>query len=238
MKKIFLLVLIACFVVACGNKENKTTVQEETVKIEPVKPEPPKIEPSRYSQPSDTVVIDDLQIILDSVSIHEPDLGHTSRELAKQIKRNNKMLHLHIRITNLGKTTKMIPFAEIVEEKRDRSGMNTVRIGGSDDPEEIRLASRLFIESKKNNFASSVKPKRTLTGAYTMKLKRYKYTAIAFWYRDDEPEAKSKEEKQLRSFVEDKITHGGEGVFKMVIDDFDPGNVGFDITELLSSKKN
>jgi len=229
ISKHIIIVIILLTLVACGNRKPEPIIEESTTK-----PELPKYEPSKYASIGDTIFINSLQITLDSVFVRVPDLGENSAMLQIYGKDNQEMLNVYVKITNTSKETKEIPYVDQIEEIRKKIGVNSVRIRKSDNQNDLgfRLGSRLFVNTKKNQFVVSVKPGQTISGLYRMGYKPYQFTAISFWYyNDDEIESES---QMMTMLVKMSKAYKVEKkpVFHILQKDAQINDVGFDITDL------
>ena len=216
---------------ACSN--NKQEPIEETP-IEPIieQPQEPQYAPSKYNSPGDTLFINDLQITLDSVSIRTTKVKHTRHQ--------QRMLSVHVSITNLGKETKQIPFLDQIKDERRRT--NTTRAGtfiingNNNDDLDYRIGSRMFFDTKTRKLATQVKPKRTTKGLYSIKYEPHKFSALSFWYITDKEKNDGQSVAMLDN-IANTHTVGGESVFQIRAKNAKIHDVGFDITDLLNQEK-
>lgn len=236
---IYMIFGLSMFFSSCGGKrveqkevmeipDSVTTVYEE-----------PKYEPSTYSSIGDTIVINDLYIVLDSVVIKIPEqkkvYGGSSR-----LKARSKMLLAYVEITNKGKETKEIPFVNIKEEIRRRKssegdgGFSSIHISGYDEDDlRPQVGSRLFYDAKKKDLALSIKPRQTLKGNYQMNFSSFKFSVLSFWYFDG---SSGNEQIDNLAKMSESYTLEGKNVMKIVPGDAELNDVGFDITELLKKE--
>ena len=239
---LFYSAIVALFITSCNNSNNATHPTEE-MPIEALSAETweaPQNRPSKYASPGDTVFINDLQIILDSVSIRTPSPEGSEAYKRVIAARGNKerMLNVYARITNTGKETKEIPFLDQIAERRTPVGMHSVMIVGNSNPsDEIRTGSRLFTSPRQKTLVLQVKPKQTIAGFYSIRYKAYKHSAISFWYHtaeetDDETQAMTGVRKMTQS-----TTLKGKPVFQIISGSTKVQDVGYDITDLVNPPK-
>lgn len=102
MKKLVCILIIALTTISCSNKKHDTDGVSEIGTNEKQKVR--TYESSKYASIGDTLLINHLQIILDSAFIRKIDVGENP--VLKQIyaNRNSKMLHAYVKITNIGNT--------------------------------------------------------------------------------------------------------------------------------------
>ena len=243
MKKAILSLLysaiIALLITSCNN--NNATTPEETPIEAPVETrEAPQLKPSKYALPDDTVFINDLQIILDSVSIITPSPEGSAAYKRAIAARGNKerMLNVYARITNTGKEAKEIPFLDQIAERRTPVGVHSVMIGGNSNPsDEFRTGSRLFTSPRQKGFVLEVKPKQTITGFYSIKYRAHKHSAISFWYYNADENQNENQAMAGVMKMTQSTTLKGKPVFQIISGSTKVQDVGYDITDLVNPPK-
>ena len=233
MKKRMLLpytVITVLLMISCGNSNQEP---KEEIPVEPIveQPRKPTYEPSRYSSQGDTVFINDLQIILDSVSVR------TTANKVGYLQGQQKMLSVYVSMTNIGKETKEIPFVDQIEEQRKRTDISTARIRLQNNPDDLdlRIGSRIFLDKKTKSVIIEIKPKQTVKGYYSIKYESRKFSALSFWYFTDEMESDDPKVAMIEK-VSKKQTVKGKNTFQILTKDVKVNDVGFDITDLINQK--
>lgn len=235
MKKLFYITLILLTVVSCSNKKQESP--DEPVVVVDEKPKEPEYEPSKYASTEDTLLINDLQIVLDSVLVRTPELGEKSGILKIYGADSQEMLNVYVKITNTSKEAKEIPYVDQIEEIRKRMGINSVRIRKSQDQDDMgfRLGSRMFINPEKEEFKVSVKPGQTISGFYTLNYKPHKFSVISFWYSSEDIDSESQTMSMLTKMSKSYKVEG-KPIFHILMKDAETKDVGFDITHLMKAK--
>lgn len=237
MKKLVCILIIALTAISCSNKKHETSRVSEIGANE--KQKVPAYESSKYASIGDTLLINHLQIILDSAFIRKIDVGENP--VLKQIyaKRNSKMLHAYVKITNIGNTVQDLPYVDQIEEIRKRTDINNTHRFKTNKQNDtgFRLGSRAFILLPQHEFKVSIKPKQTITGLYTTEYKPYQFSALSFWYNlDNNVEVDS---QMMSVIVEMAKSYKIEGkpIFSILMKDAKINDVGFDITEIINKSK-
>lgn len=243
MKYFFHLIVASILLLtSCGGANpNKQEIKPIAHPIEPISEKvksEPKVKPSKYSSPTDTIEINDLQIILDSVVMVKSvsDKSPINNILSRS---NRRSLSVYICITNKGEKTLSIPFADVVEEKREQE-TNKIYLGSQPQKLDYRMRSKIFLlpnKKKDVHLASKVKPKQTLKGLYSVNYNICKYKALAFWYYEQDPSTPQDEASLMKKIIASRFKNKeGESLVAVIPMDTQLKEVGFDITNIIKGE--